>query len=70
MSTTATIRIDAELLRRARRRKVNVSQAARQGIEDAIRAHDFRENTDWLAAHEVRPVEPSGTTLRRIRDHE
>jgi post-segregation antitoxin (ccd killing protein) len=70
VSTTATIRIDAELLRKAKRRKVNVSQAARQGIEDAIRAREFRQNTDWLAAHEIEPVEPSGRTLRRVRDTE
>lgn len=70
MTTTATIRVDAELLKRAKRRRINVSRAARQGIEDAIHAREFRENTAWLAAREAKPVEPSKVTLRRLRDEE
>ena len=70
VTTTATIRIDADLLKRAKRRRINVSQAARQGIEDAIRAREFSENSIWLAAHEVTPMRPSKAVLRQVRAEE
>ncbi|MHB8633347.1 MAG: hypothetical protein ACYDBQ_05175 [Thermoplasmatota archaeon] len=68
MTTTATIRLDEELLRMAKRFRVNVSAAARAGIEDAIRRKRILREIEKMAATAVTPLEPSMTTLRRLRD--
>lgn len=64
----ATIRLEESLLKEARRHGINVSQAARDGIEEAIRRQRMLEAVDYLAKIAVQPKEPSLTTLRRLRD--
>jgi post-segregation antitoxin (ccd killing protein) len=66
--TSTTIRLDAELLKAAKRHHVNVSAAARAGIEEAIRRHRMLKNADDLARMAVKPKEPSVVTIRRLRD--
>jgi post-segregation antitoxin (ccd killing protein) len=66
--TTATIRLDDELLKAAKRYRINVSEAARAGIQDAIRRRRMLDNIDAMAKSAVQPKEPSAVTLRRLRD--
>ncbi len=65
---SATIRIDEALLKTARRHNINVSEAARAGIQDAIRRHRMLANVETLRKMAVKPVEPTLVTLRRLRD--
>lgn len=65
-----TVRVDSRLLQRAKKNRINLSEAARAGIEAAIRSADFHANSKWLAAHSVTSDEPVETTIRRIREGE
>ncbi len=65
---TATIRLDEDLLKQARQLRINVSQAARDGIRAAIQRRRVLENVATLAKLAVTPKEPSSTTIRRLRD--
>lgn len=67
---TVTIRVDSRLLHRAKRSRINLSEAARAGIEAAIRSADFHASSKWLAKHSVASDEPVETTIRRIREGE
>lgn len=65
---TTTIRLDDELLKTAKKHKVNVSEAARFGIEEMIRRRRIIEASERLAKLAVKPDEPSEVTIRRLRD--
>ncbi|MEK6976314.1 MAG: type II toxin-antitoxin system CcdA family antitoxin [Candidatus Thermoplasmatota archaeon] len=65
---TTTIRLDAELLKAAKKLHINVSEAARMGIEEAIRRQRIVANIQYLASIAVKPKEPSEVTIRRHRD--
>lgn len=54
-STRATFTIDRELAERARRLRINVSAAAREGVETAVRAAMARADRD---AYQRRPERP------------
>jgi post-segregation antitoxin (ccd killing protein) len=54
-STRASITIDTALAERARRLKVNVSAAARQGVEAAVRAAMARADREAYRRHPERP---------------
>jgi post-segregation antitoxin (ccd killing protein) len=54
-STRASITIDAALAERARRLKVNVSAAAREGVEAAVRAAMARADREAYRRHPERP---------------
>lgn len=66
--SVATIRLDADLLKAAKRHHINVSEAARAGIQEAIRRKRMLDNLDALGKAAVKPKEPSAVTLRRLRD--
>lgn len=66
--TSTTIRLDDALLKAARRHHINVSEAARAGIQEAIRRRRMLDAVDALEKVAVKPKEPSLTTLRRLRD--
>ena len=54
-STRSTFTIDRELAQHARRLKINVSAAAREGVEAAIRAAMARADRDAYRRHPERP---------------
>jgi len=54
-STRASITIDTALAERARRLKVNVSAAAREGVEAAVRAAMARADREAYRRHPERP---------------
>jgi post-segregation antitoxin (ccd killing protein) len=54
-STRSTFTIDRDLAERARRLKINVSAAAREGVEAAVRAAMARADRD---AYRRRPEQP------------
>jgi post-segregation antitoxin (ccd killing protein) len=65
------IRVDEELLRRARRHRINVSEAARQGIAQAIRRRQVQKQLEWLADHRIRGLNRrTDEIIREIRDDE
>ena len=54
-STRSTFTIDEELAERARRLKVNVSAAAREGVEEAVREAMVRVDREAYRRHPERP---------------
>lgn len=54
-STRASITIDRTLAERARRLKINVSAAARAGVEAAVRAALARADREAYRRHPERP---------------
>jgi post-segregation antitoxin (ccd killing protein) len=54
-STRSTFTIDRELALRARRLNVNISAAARDGVEAAVRAAMARADRDAYRKHPERP---------------
>lgn len=68
MSTSATIRLDEALLEEARKLGVNVSEAARQGIQEAVKRARYLEVLKDVRSRSVVPDEPSSVTIRRMRD--
>lgn len=62
-----SLRLDEDLIREARALGINVSQAAREGIREAIRRKRMLENVDWLAA-QASASEPAEDLVRRMRD--
>jgi post-segregation antitoxin (ccd killing protein) len=54
-STRSSFTLDRELAERARRLKVNVSAAAREGVEAAVRAAMARADRDAYRRHPERP---------------
>lgn len=68
VSTSATIRLDEALLEEARKLGVNVSEAARQGIQEAVKRARYLEILKEVRSRAVVPDEPSGVTVRRMRD--
>lgn len=65
---TTTIRLDDDLLKAAKKYHINVSEAARVGIEEAIRRQRMLENGKFLASIAITPTEPSEVTIRRLRE--
>ena len=70
VSTSATIRLDEALLDEARKLGVNVSEAARQGIQEAVKRARYLETLKEVRSRSVVPDEPSGVTIRRMRDEQ
>jgi post-segregation antitoxin (ccd killing protein) len=54
-STRTTFTIDRDLAERARSLKINVSAAAREGVEAAVRAAMARSDRDAYRRHPERP---------------
>jgi post-segregation antitoxin (ccd killing protein) len=54
-STRNTFTIDRALAERARQLKINVSAAAREGVETAVRAAMARADRDAYRRHPERP---------------
>jgi post-segregation antitoxin (ccd killing protein) len=54
-STRSSFTIDRALAARARRLKINVSAAAREGVEAAVRAAIARADRDAYRRHPERP---------------
>lgn len=54
-STRTTFTLDRELAERARRLRVNVSEAARRGVADAVRAAAAAADRDAYLASPERP---------------
>jgi len=54
-STRSSFTIDRALAARARRLKINVSAAAREGVEAAVRAAIARADRDAYRQHPERP---------------
>lgn len=53
--TRTTFSLDDDLAERARRLGINVSAAARQGVEDAVRSALIRSDIDAYRKHPERP---------------
>lgn len=54
-TTRSTFTIDRALAERARRLNINVSEAAREGVEAAVRAAMARDDRDAYRRHPERP---------------
>jgi len=68
---TVMIRVDEPRLQEARRRHVNISQAARDGIDRALQQADMKKRRAWVEAHLIKPNGQTGArTVREIRDTE
>lgn len=71
MMPLASLRIEKELLDEAKELGLNVSEAAREGIRNAIRKKRMLDNLDWLEKNAVKPppgTPPSEVLVRQMRD--
>lgn len=64
------VRMDEESLKAAKRYRINVSQAAREGVDEAIRRRKIEARLRWLERHRFKPERPSLQIIREIRESE
>jgi post-segregation antitoxin (ccd killing protein) len=66
-STRNSFTIDRDLAERARRLRINVSAAAREGVEAAVRAAMARADRDAYRRHPERP-DPFWSEVEALTD--